>query len=42
MIIFYCAVVAIQGLVMMARSAMTLSGVEPPRRPQADMQGEGI
>lgn len=42
MILVFCALVALQGLVMMARSVLTLSGVEPPPRPQADVQGEGV
>jgi TRAP-type mannitol/chloroaromatic compound transport system permease small subunit len=41
-ILLYCVLVGLQGLVMMARSAITLSGGEPPTRPQADMQGEGV
>lgn len=42
MIIVFCALVALQGLVMMARSALVLSGSEQPPRPKADVQGEGV
>lgn len=42
MILVFCALVALQGLAMMARSALTLSGAETPPRPQADMTGEGV
>lgn len=42
MILVYCIFVALQGLVMIARSLLTLGGAEPPPRPQADMAGEGI
>ena len=42
MIMVFCVLVALQGLVMMARSAVTLSGAEPPPRPKADLPGEGV
>jgi len=42
MILIYCMFVALQGLVMIARSVLTLSGTEPPPRPKADMAGEGV
>ena len=40
-ILLFCAVVALQGLAMMARSVLTLSGAEPPPSPAAGPQGEG-
>ena len=42
MILVFCALVALQGLAMMARSALKLSGAEPPPRPQPDVTGEGV
>ena len=41
-ILVFCALVALQGLAMMARSVLTLGGAEPPAPPQTDMQGEGV
>ena len=41
-ILVFCALVALQGLAMMARSVLTLGGAEPPASPQTDMQGEGV
>jgi TRAP-type mannitol/chloroaromatic compound transport system permease small subunit len=41
-VLVFCALVALQGLAMMARSALILGGVEPPPRPKTDMQGEGV
>lgn len=42
MILVFCAAVALQGLALMARSVLTLSGAAPPPQPKADMQGEGV
>ncbi len=41
-ILVYCGVVALQGLAMMARSVLTLSGAAQPPVPNADVQGEGV
>lgn len=41
-ILIFCALVALQGLAMMARSVLTLSGAAPPPSPKADIQGEGV
>lgn len=41
-IIVFCALVALQGLAMMARSALTLSGAAQPPSPKTGMQGEGV
>jgi len=46
-ILVFCAVVALQGLAIMARSLLTLGGAEPPPAPgsdvpQSDVQEEGV
>lgn len=41
MILVFCVVVALQGLALMARSILALTGKVPPA-PEADMPGEGI
>jgi TRAP-type mannitol/chloroaromatic compound transport system permease small subunit len=41
-ILVFCFLVALQGLAMMARSAITLSGAEPRAEPSADVRGEGV
>ena len=41
-ILVFCAVVALQGLAMMARSILTLSGAEAPAGPATDPAGEGV
>jgi len=42
MILVFCLLVALQGLAMMARSILTLSGHGAPPGPKADVQGEGV
>lgn len=41
-ILVFCFLVGLQGLAMMARSTIALSGAAPPRGPKPDIQGEGI
>ncbi|MCB9928826.1 MAG: TRAP transporter small permease subunit [Alphaproteobacteria bacterium] len=41
-ILVFCLLVALQGLAMMARSILTLSGAATPPSPKADMTGEGV
>tara|TARA_R110002096_G_scaffold206032_3_gene392137 strand:- start:60 stop:608 length:549 start_codon:yes stop_codon:yes gene_type:complete len=41
-ILAFSALVALQGLALMARSLLTLSGEEPPEAPAPDIQGEGV
>ena len=41
-ILVFCALVSLQGLAMIARAIITLSGAEPPAPPLSDAQGEGV
>lgn len=41
-ILVFCALVALQGLALMARSLLILSRMEPPPEPRSDVQGEGV
>ncbi len=42
LILVFCALVALQGLALMARSLLILAGAKPPPGPKSDMQGEGV